>query len=47
LSATADGRRAAGPFPVLESLGDRLGTSFTVRADRLDGDLWEVRAEAL
>jgi hypothetical protein len=45
LSATVDGQSVAAPFPNLELLGDRLGTSYVVRADRLDGDLWEVRTE--
>ena len=36
-----DGERAFGSIPALEGLGD------VVRAERLDGDLWEVRAEAL
>jgi hypothetical protein len=36
-----DGERAFGSVPELEGLGD------VVRAERLDGDLWEVRASAL
>lgn len=36
-----DGDRAFGSVPELEGLGD------VVRAERLDGDLWEVRASAL
>jgi hypothetical protein len=36
-----DGARAFGSVPELEGLGD------VVRAERLDGDLWEVRASAL
>jgi hypothetical protein len=36
-----DGERAFGTIPELEGLGD------VVRAERLDGDLWEVRAETL
>jgi hypothetical protein len=36
-----DGERAFGSVPELEGLGD------VVRAERLDGDLWEVTASAL
>jgi hypothetical protein len=36
-----DGARTFGSVPELEGLGD------VVRAERLDGDLWEVRASAL
>jgi hypothetical protein len=31
----------------LERLGEALGDSFYVEAERIDGDLWEVRATAL
>ena len=31
----------------LERLGETLGDSFYVEADRIDGDFWEVRATAL
>jgi hypothetical protein len=33
--------------PELERLGETLGDSFYVEAERIDGDLWEVRAAAL
>jgi len=33
--------------PELERLGETLGDSFYVEAERIDGDLWEVRATAL
>ena len=36
-----DGARTFGSIPELQGLGD------VVRAERLDGDLWEVRASAL
>jgi hypothetical protein len=36
-----DGERAFGTIPALENRGD------VVRAERLDGDLWEVQAETL
>jgi hypothetical protein len=34
-------------IPELERAGETLGTDYVVQADRLDGDLWEVRASAL
>jgi hypothetical protein len=36
-----DGERAFGTIPALENRGD------VVRAERLDGELWEVQAETL
>jgi hypothetical protein len=42
-----DGARIFGSIPVLEQLGQREGTDFTVHAERLDDDVWEVRAAAL
>jgi hypothetical protein len=33
--------------PELERLGEALGDSFYVEAERIDGDLWDVRATAL
>lgn len=33
--------------PELERLGETLGDSFYVEAERIDGDFWEVRATAL
>jgi hypothetical protein len=33
--------------PELERLGETSGDSFYVEADRIDGDLWEVRVTAL
>jgi hypothetical protein len=33
--------------PELERVGEALGDSFYVQADRIDGDYWEVRATAL
>ena len=54
LTRTADGTtlavdeaRAFGSIPALEERGEREGDDFVVRAERLDGDLWEVRAAAL
>ncbi len=42
-----DGQRVFGTVPELEQLGEREGREFAVHAERLDGDLWEVRAAAL
>ena len=54
LTHTADGSTLAvddirifGSLPPLESAGTREGREYTVHAERLDGDLWEVRAAAL
>jgi hypothetical protein len=33
--------------PELEQVGDAAGTSFYVEAQRIDGDLWEVRATGI
>lgn len=42
-----DDARTFGSVPELEERGAREGGEYTVRAERLDGDLWEVRAAAL
>ncbi len=42
-----DGERIFGTLPALEARGAREGRDFAVHAERLDGDLWEVRAAAL
>ena len=42
-----DGERVFGTVPALEERGEREGHEFVVHAERLDGDLWEVRAAAL
>jgi hypothetical protein len=54
LTHTADGmtlaiddRRIFGTIPVLEERGQREGSEYTVHAERLDDDVWEVRAAAL
>jgi len=54
LTHTADGTtlvvddaRRFGTIRELEQRGGRVGPEYTVRAERLDGDLWEVRASAL
>ncbi|HET7567606.1 MAG TPA: hypothetical protein VFJ91_06420 [Gaiellaceae bacterium] len=42
-----DGERIFGSIPALEQRGEREGRDYAVHAERLDGDLWEVRAAAL
>jgi hypothetical protein len=42
-----DELRIFGTVPVLEQRGRREGSEYTVHAERLDGDVWEVRAAAL
>jgi hypothetical protein len=44
---SVDGRQVFGSLRALEERGEREGREFAVRAERLDGDLWEVRAAAL
>jgi len=42
-----DGREEFGSVPELEARGEREGPAFAVQAERLDGDLFEVRAAPL
>lgn len=42
-----DGERVFGTVRGLEQRGEREGREFAVHAERLDGDLWDVRASAL
>ena len=44
---SVDGERIFGSLPALEKRGEREGRDYAVHAERLDGDLWEVRASAL
>ena len=44
---TVDGRTRLGHAPALERIGQAEGTEYVVRAERLDGDLWEVEATPL
>lgn len=44
---TVDGQRVFGTVPQLEARGEREGAEYAVRAERLDGDLFEVKASAL
>ena len=44
---SVDGARTFGSLPPLEERGAREGREYTVHAERLDGDLWEISAAAL
>lgn len=44
---TVDGEPAFGSVVELERLGEREGDSYVVRAQRLDGRLWEVEVDPL
>jgi len=46
-TAAVDDQRIFGSIPALEQRGEREGRDYAVHAERLDGDLWEVRAAAL
>jgi hypothetical protein len=47
LTLTVDDQRIFGSIPILEQRGQREGSDYTVHAERLDADVWEVRAAAL
>lgn len=42
-----DGARVFGSVPALDALGAARSREYVVHAERLDGDLWEVRAAPL
>jgi hypothetical protein len=42
-----DGEPSGADIPRLRQLGEAQGSDFYVKAERLDGDLWEVRVSAL
>ena len=44
---TVDDEPTAGTVPELEEQGRAVGVDYVVHAERLDGDLWEVKADAL
>jgi hypothetical protein len=44
---TVDGQGAFGSVPELERLGSSRFEAYVVRAERLDGKLWDVRVSAL
>ena len=46
-TVTVDGRDEFGSIPALERLGSARHESYVVRAERLDGNLWEVRVSPL
>ena len=47
LTLTVDDQRIFGSIPILEQRGQREGSDYTVHAERLDADVWGVRAAAL
>jgi hypothetical protein len=44
---TVDGEPSHGTVPDLDEQGRAVGVDYVVRAERLDGDLWEVTADPL
>jgi hypothetical protein len=44
---TVDGDPVFGSLPALEERGEREGPEYAVHAERLEGDLWEIRAAPL
>jgi hypothetical protein len=46
-NVSVDEQRIFGSMPALEQRGEREGADYAVHAERLEGDLWEVRAAAL
>ena len=42
-----DGAHAFGSMPALERFGEARGPSYVVRAQRIDGAVWEVEAMPL
>jgi hypothetical protein len=46
-TVSVDGQRIFGSLPALEQRGAQEGREYTVHAERLDGDLWEIKATPL
>ncbi len=44
---TVDGAREFGTLPQLEELASKRHNDYVVRAERLDGDWWEIRVDPL
>jgi hypothetical protein len=44
---TIDGRPVYGSVPSFERVGEAHGSTYVVRAERIDGDLWQVEAMPL
>jgi hypothetical protein len=44
---SVDDARTFGSLPALEARGQREGRDYAVHAERLEGDLWEIRAAPL
>jgi hypothetical protein len=47
LQLSVDGQRIFGSLSDLEERGEREGYTYAVHAERLEGDLWEIRTAAL
>ena len=43
---TIDGRPVYGSVPAFERAGEAHGSTYVVRAERIDGELWQVEALA-
>jgi len=46
-SLHVDGQPRFGSVPAFEHVGEELGPDYVVRAARVEGELWEIQAEAL
>jgi hypothetical protein len=46
-TVAVEGQQIFGSLPALEQRGEQEGREYTVHAERLDGDLWEIRATPL
>jgi hypothetical protein len=46
-TVAVEGEQIFGSLPALEQRGEQEGSEYTVHAERLDGDLWEIKASAL
>jgi hypothetical protein len=46
-TVAVEGQRIFGSLPALEQRGEQEGHDYTVHAERLDGDLWEIKAAPL
>jgi hypothetical protein len=44
---TVDGTREFGTVPELDALASQQHDDYVIRAERLDGDWWEVRIDPL
>jgi hypothetical protein len=47
ITVAVEGQQIFGSLPALEQRGQQEGRDYTVHAERLDGDLWEIKAAPL